>query len=67
MVLTTISKLNISKKPVVVMPLQEWSKIESALEELAMFKSSAYKKAVAKARGEKGLYSSTEVKKLLRL
>lgn len=67
MTLTTISKLEIGSKPVVVMPLNEWDKIEGALEELAMLKSVAYKKSVAKARGEKKLYSSEAVKKLLHL
>ena len=67
MAVNTITKLELNNKSVVVMPLQDWSKIESALEDLAMLTSKAYKKAVAKARGEKKLYSSNEVKKLLRL
>ncbi|MBI2021185.1 hypothetical protein HYS99_01585 [Candidatus Giovannonibacteria bacterium] len=67
MTIKSLSKLDINKKPVVVMPLQEWSKIENALEKLEMLTSSVFKKNIARARKEKRLYSSKEVKKLLKI
>ena len=58
-------KSTIGKKPVVVVPLEEWNKIESVLEDLEMMSSAAYQKKIATTRKEKRLYSSAEIKKLL--
>lgn len=57
----------IGKKPVVVLPLAIWREIENRLEDLAIQESKKLRKKIAKARSEKKLYSSSELKKLLRI
>lgn len=57
----------IGNKPVVVLPLDEWHKVENELEDLEMMRSAVFKKKIAKARSEKKSYSSYEVKKMLSL
>lgn len=57
----------IGKKPVVVLPLEIWKEIEARLEDSEMSQSLSFKKKIAKARSEKKVYSSSEVKRLLRL
>jgi len=70
----TLSKLlekntveRIGKKPVVVLPLKIWEEIHDRLEDSLMAESKPLRKRIAKARKEKKLYSSREVKKLLRI
>ena len=55
----------IGKKPVVVLPLEKWREIEDYLEDLEMAQSQIFKKKIAKARKEKKLYSSSELRKML--
>jgi len=55
----------IGKKPVVVLTLETWREIEDRLENLEMSESNKFKKKITKARAEKKLYSSSQVKKLL--
>lgn len=55
----------IGKRPVVVLPLETWREIEGCLEDLKMSRSETFRKNIAKARKEKKVYSSLEVKRLL--
>lgn len=55
------------KKPLVVLPLEIWERIQDQLEENDMANSKTYLKKIARARKEKKLYSSKQVKKLLKI
>ncbi|MDP1689162.1 MAG: hypothetical protein Q8L47_03465 [bacterium] len=57
----------IGNKPVVVLPLEVWYKIENELENLEMMRSSTIRGKIAKARSEGKTYTSREVKKMLSL
>jgi hypothetical protein len=57
----------IGKMPVVVLPLKIWREIENRLEDMEMNASVVLKKKIVKARSEKKLYSSSQVKKMLKL
>lgn len=57
----------LGKNPVVVLPLEFWEKIEDKLEYLEMMESQALAKKIARVRKEKKLYSSSEVKKMLKI
>ncbi|MDP1688649.1 MAG: hypothetical protein Q8L47_00780 [bacterium] len=57
----------IGNKPVVVLPLEVWYKIENELENLEMMRSSTIRGKIAKARSERKTYTSREVKKMLSL
>ena len=57
----------IGSKPVVVLPLDIWRKVENELENLEMLRASVFKGKIVKARSEKKTYSSLEVKKMLSL
>lgn len=63
--LNKIKTQKIGKTPVVVLPLNVWQWIEDSLEDLEIMKSKILRKKIAKARSEKKLYSSLQVKKLL--
>ena len=56
----------IGKMPVVILPLRTWRDIENILEDSEMRSSKTFPKKITKARAEKNLYSSTQVKKLLK-
>lgn len=62
---TTEQKLG--KNPVVVLPLNIWQKIESLLEDAEMTRSKNLVKKIAKSRTQKKLYSSQEVKNILKI
>lgn len=57
----------IGKTPVVVIPLGAWRDIENRLEDSEIQSSKLFRKKIARARAEKKLYSSTQVKKLLKI
>ena len=61
----------IGKKPVVILPLEQYeqikAKLELSAEDLEMAQSSIFKAAIAKVRKEKKLYSSAELKSILKL
>lgn len=61
----------IGKRPVVVLPLEQYEQIKAKLdlfeEDWDMIRSSVLKLAIARARKEKKLYSSAEVKSTLKL
>lgn len=67
--ISTISKITqvrkIGRIPIVVLPLDVWKEMEGKLEDLEMLQSQVLKKKIAKARSEKKIYSSSQVKKLL--
>lgn len=55
----------IGRTPVVILPLNIWEELKDKLEDLEMMKSQFLRKKIAKARSEKGLHSSLQVKKML--
>lgn len=61
----------IGKRPVVVLPLEQYEQIKAKLElseeDWEMMHSNALRAAISKARKEKKLYSSAEVKSTLKL
>lgn len=57
----------IGKKPMVVLPLKIWEEIEDRLEDLEAKESKQFVKKILKARSEKKLYSSAQVKRHLGL
>jgi len=57
----------VGKKPVVVLPLAIWQKIEDRLEDLVLLESKKLKNKIYKARSEKQLVSSHNAKKALGL
>ncbi len=57
----------IGGKPVVILPLEIWKKIKDKLEDSEMSGLGNIRRKVAKARKETELYSSSEVKKALRI
>jgi len=57
----------IGKERVVVVPLKDWHDIEVRLENLEIATSPSFKKKIARARAEKNVFSSKEVKKMLGL
>ncbi len=57
----------IGKTPVVVIPLGTWRDIENRLEDSEMQSSKLFRKKITRARAEKKLYSSAQVKKLLKI
>ena len=57
----------IGSRPVVVLPLKTWRETEGCLEDLEMSQSETFKKNIAKARKEKKVYSSLEIKRLLEI
>lgn len=59
------TNLKIGKTPVVILPLNIWKEMENKLEDLEMLESQTLRKKIAKARSEKKIYSSSQVKKLL--
>lgn len=68
----TVSKIlencrtqKIGGKPVVVLPLEIWKKIEDKLEDSEMSGLENIRRKVAKARKEAKLYSASEAKKAL--
>lgn len=65
--LATVKFMKLGKAPVVVLPLNQWKKIENMLENLEMLRSKHLAKEIAKARKEKKLYSVAEVRKRLGL
>ncbi|GIW65431.1 MAG: hypothetical protein KatS3mg096_182 [Candidatus Parcubacteria bacterium] len=69
MVTKTSSKKSekLFRKPFVILTLNYWKKIENILEDFEMLTSSSYRKKIQKARSERKLYSSDEVKELLNL
>ncbi|MBU2109646.1 hypothetical protein KKB71_01670 [Patescibacteria group bacterium] len=58
----SIIKTKIAKQPVVVLPLKDWNEIEKDLEDVVMMKSKFLAQKIAKARKEKVVYSSKQVK-----
>jgi len=67
---TLLSKTKIQKigkAPVVVLPLNTWEKIGEYIENLEMMQSRSLRKKIAKARSEKKIYSSYQVKNFLGL
>ena len=64
-ILEKIKPQKIGKTPVVVLPFKIWRDIENQLEELAMIHSKTLRRKIAKARSEKKLYSSSQVKRML--
>ena len=62
-----IEKTRFRGEPVVIIPLDDWKKLEDLMEDTEMRKSNTLPKEIAKARKEKKLYSAAEVKRLLRL
>ncbi len=67
MIIKTLSKIDINNKPVVILPLKEWQKIEGALEEFETLTSITYKRKITKARKEKTNYSSKKAKEILKI
>ncbi len=65
--LTKTKIQKIGKVPVVVLPIKIWQYFEEQLEELEMVRSQSLRKKIAKARLEKKLYSTSEVRKALRI
>lgn len=65
--LEKIKPQKIGKTPVVVLPLKVWRLIEEQIEELEMINANILKGKIDRARKEKSLYSSREVKKMLAL
>jgi DNA-binding transcriptional regulator/RsmH inhibitor MraZ len=59
--------IKIDKKPLVIVPLEYWEKIEEKLEDIEILNSKNLKRKIEKARREKKIYSSKEVKKILEL
>ena len=57
----------IGRKPVVVVPLEVWRKLEDRLEDVLAAESKSLRTKIARARREKQLYSPTRVRKLLGL
>ena len=57
----------IGGKPVVILPLKIWKKIEDKLEDSEISGLGNIRRKIAKARKETELYSSSEVKKALRI
>ncbi|HBT81449.1 hypothetical protein A2757_02855 [Candidatus Giovannonibacteria bacterium RIFCSPHIGHO2_01_FULL_48_47] len=62
-----IEKTRFRGEPVVVIPLEDWRKLEDLMEDTEMRNSNILPKEIIKARKEKKLYSAAEVKRLLRL
>lgn len=52
----------IGNKPVVVLPLKDWQKIQIALEDFEMIQSKNYKKNIEKSRKDKKLYEFNPAK-----
>lgn len=65
LLLDEIKTQKIGKAPVVVLPLNVWKDIEERLEDLEMAQSVFLKEKIIKARSEKKVYSSAQVKKSL--
>jgi len=63
----TIAQTRIAKQPVVVLPLERWAEIEKDLEDIEMMRSMSFARKITKARQEKTVYSSSDVKKKLGL
>ena len=63
--LKKIKPQKIGKTPVVILPLKLWQFIEDQLEELEMTNAIFLRKKIDRARKEKSLYSSREVRKML--
>jgi PHD/YefM family antitoxin component YafN of YafNO toxin-antitoxin module len=59
--------IKIGKKPVVIVPLEYWEKIEEKLEDIEILNSKNLKRKIEKARKERKVYSSKEVKRILGL
>lgn len=62
-----IKTQKIGKTPVVILPLNDWLKIEIKLEDLEMMQSRFLRKKIAKIRAEKKIYSSDEAKKMFEI
>jgi PHD/YefM family antitoxin component YafN of YafNO toxin-antitoxin module len=65
--ITHVSKTDIAKKSVVVIPLEQWKEIETELEDLEMLKSETYRKKISISRKEKKMYSAGQIKKILKI
>lgn len=65
--LKKVKTQKIGKTPMVVLPLNIWEEIEERLENLEILKSKTLKKKISKARSEKKLHSSSQIKKSLGL
>lgn len=63
--LKEVKSQKIGKASVVVLPLKIWEVIANQLEELEMFNSRGLRKKIVKARSEKKLYTSAQVRKIL--
>jgi len=57
----------IGGKPVVILPLEIWKRIEDKLEDSEIFGFENIRRKIARARKETRLYSVSEVKKALRI
>ncbi len=57
----------IGNKPVVIIPIEVWESIKDQLEDLEILKSKFLKNKIKKARAEKKLYSSKDVKRILKI
>lgn len=62
-----IERIKFRKEPVVLVPLKDWNKIGEFMEESEMLTSKKFRSEVERARKEKKLYSSTQIKKILHL
>lgn len=56
---------SIGKRPVVVLPLSAWRKIEDKLEDAEMMGAVKLRKKIARGRAERKLYTPAQVKKML--
>jgi DNA-binding transcriptional regulator/RsmH inhibitor MraZ len=63
----TFQTIKIGKKPLVIVPLEYWEKIEEKLEDIEILNSKNLKRKIEKARRERKVYSSKEVKRILGL
>lgn len=59
--------IKIGERPVVIIPIEVWENIKEKLEDLEILKSKFLRDKIRKARAEKKLYSSTEVKRILKI
>jgi len=59
--------IKIGQKPVVVLSLEDWEDLKDKLEELEILSSQFLRNKVKKARSEKKIYTSAQVKKMLKL
>ena len=62
-----IERIRFRSKPVVLVSLEDWNKIEELVEESEMLKSKKLPLEIARARKEKKIYSAAEAKRILGL